>query len=36
MSDVKDADEEKSLREPERGEGRFVFPGGAVYGELVL
>lgn len=34
MSDVKDnTDEENSPREPERGEGKFMFPGGAVYGE---
>ena len=33
MTDVKDTDEETSPREPERGEGKFAFPGGGFYGE---
>lgn len=29
----KDNDEEEAPPEPERGQGKFVFPGGAIYGE---
>lgn len=32
-SDPRDTDEETVPLEPEMGEGKFVFPNGAVYGE---
>lgn len=31
--DARDTDEETVLPEPETGEGKFVFPNGAIYGE---
>lgn len=33
MSDSRDTDEETAPPEPETGEGKFVFPNGAIYGE---
>lgn len=33
MSDNRDTDEEQAPPEPETGEGKFVFPNGAVYGK---
>ncbi len=36
MSDSRDTDEETAQPEPETGEGKFVFPNGAVYGELAM
>lgn len=36
MSDSRDTDEETAPPEPETGEGKFVFPNGAVYGEMAM